>query len=53
MNSLDKYAFWQKLRKSHVSVQYRYHRLMIHITGRVVVGFEIVDGQTNLILKEV
>lgn len=48
MNTTDKYAFWNKLRRSHVSIQYRYQRLLNHVTGKLLTGFEIVDGEVNL-----
>lgn len=52
MNNKDKFAFWQKLRKSPVNLQYRYQRLVNHITGKILIGFEIEsNGQINLILE--
>lgn len=52
MNSTDKYAFWQRLRKSPVQVQYRYQRLLNHCTGKLLTGFELDEhGVFNLILE--
>lgn len=48
MNTQDKYAFWQKLRKSPLQVQYRYQRLLHHVTGKLLTGFEVSDGIVSL-----